>query len=77
MNNLFIWTFGIILSTSAGDIYQQCSHDNAFGEEMNVVAHTHTRQALGVFFTSAHNYLLFIVSHICYVIVEVLNRCAS
>lgn len=50
---------------------------NAFGEEMNVIAHTHTRQALGVFFTSDHNYLLFIVSHIYCVIVRVLNRRAN
>lgn len=39
---------------------------NAFGEEMNVIAHIHTRQTLGVFFASVHNYLLFIVSPMRY-----------
>lgn len=44
---------------------------NAFGEDRNAIAQTHTRQALGVFFTSAHNDLLFIVSHSCCVAVGV------
>lgn len=50
---------------------------NAFREEMNAIAHTHTRQSLGVLFTIAHNYLLLIVSHIYYVIESVLDRRAN
>lgn len=50
---------------------------NALREEVNAAAHTHTGLSLGVLFTVTRNYLLFIVSHIYYVIVSVLERCVS
>lgn len=46
-------------------------------EQVNAAAHTHTGQSLGVLFTLTRKYLLFIVSHVYYVIDSELERCVG